>query len=150
MRKDLPTLLLLDTQPARQVALTDRLSNDFKLCPLPPKADVLRHVRATKPAMVLLVVHPGFPERTFRLARSLKTELTAVGRLAVVNIEGPDRAVEQARDEDLVDAYYEGPNDLDSIVAFAKAVSVGEDRFEIHERNQTMRILRRFVARWRT
>ncbi len=150
MPSELPTLLVLDTQPARQVALTERLSEHFRLAPLPPQADVVRHVRSTKPEMVLLVVHPGHPERTFRLAHSIKTDLSAVSRLAVVNIEGPDRAADQVRDEDFVDAYYEGPDDLDAIIAFTCAVAGGENRFEVHPRNQRLRILRRFIARWRT
>jgi hypothetical protein len=100
--------------------------------------------------MVLLVVHPGHPERTFRLAHSLKTDLSAVSRLAVVNIEGPDRSIDQVRDENIIDAYYEGPGTLDAVVAFTCAVARGENRFEVHPRNQRLRILRRFVARWRT
>ena len=145
-----PTLLLLDTQPARQVALTDRLSSEFRLTPLPPNTDVLRHVRVEKPDMVVLVVHPGRSARSYRLAHTLKTDLNAVRRLAVVNIEGPGRALEDVRERDFIDAYYEGPADLDAITAFVRAVWSGEDRYERNERSKRQRLLGRLVARWRS
>lgn len=83
-------LLLVDDESARRLELTAALTAGWDVHPLSWADEPLKVARAERPDIVLLASKPKQSELTFRLCRTLKTDVRPVLRVAIY--EEPSRA----------------------------------------------------------
>lgn len=140
-----PRLLLVEHQAHRRLALIDRLRDRFHPEAIPLGQDPLRTLRARRPEMVLLVVHPWMPNRAYRVCRWLKTDARPLDRVGIINLNGPARSGSSVLNRDHADGYYQGPEDLEALEAFARAIWQG--RRPVVEEPRPGRSLRALLAR---
>ncbi len=116
----LPRLLLLDHGIKRRLAMADALNDSFDPYILAAGQDVLRHARAERPHMILLVVHPYRPSRSYNLCRSLKTSTRPLELVALVNLYAPSRKAGAVMGRFLADAFYQGPDHYPILCSFVR------------------------------
>ena len=121
-----PRVLVVDFMNHRRLALMDSLGSHFAPEGLPAEAELLRHVRAAQPDMVLLFVHPWRPEKAPRSCRWLKTDGRPVRRVALINIDAPRRDPASVMGREMADGYWQGPARAVELAGFAREVWAGQ------------------------
>ncbi len=92
-----PKAVLIEPKAHRRLALVSALREDFEISPLSTFDGALRHIRTTRPAVVLIGlgwrISPGL-----RLARQIKTDAANTARVLLIDWPGrqpdPDPADE--------------------------------------------------------
>lgn len=125
-RMDKPRLMLVEPDVARRLEAVSALASRFDVVPVAEGEDPLRVARTRRPDIAVLSVQARRPDVSFRLCRTLRTDLRPVGRVGIVDRTGRPRPPGQVLDLWLADGYLAGEPGADEVVAFVEAVWRGE------------------------
>lgn len=116
-----PSLLVLDGDPGRRLALIGALRDAFRVLPDDPSRTAVRRVRDLAPELVLIGVDPRNPRAALSLCRALKTDLRP-SPVAVLDPAGATTADEVL---EIAEGYARGRLSDERLVAWTHAVIAG-------------------------
>lgn len=118
--------MVIDLKNHRRLAVMNALRPTFQPEAFPAGVDLMKHVRAKQPDVVLLFMGRFRHAKALKSCRWMKTDVRPVRWVVLVNIDGAHQDPEKVMSLYEADGYWEGPATPEQLCELTQHVVAGE------------------------